>query len=81
MSLTDNTGMDAIIMTQYSMKRGPKQFGQRDVNALITQLRQLDTRKVLDPVDGILFSNEDERETRNYLMFLKEKRTGIIRLC
>jgi hypothetical protein len=77
--LTDNTVMEAITMTQYSMKQGLKQFGQRGVDALITELRQLDTRKVLNPVNGRLLSKEDKRKTLNYLMFLKVKRTGIIR--
>jgi hypothetical protein len=77
--LTDNTGMEAITMTQYSMKQGLKQFRQRGVDALITELRQLDTRKVLDPVHARLLSKEDKRKTLNYLMFLKENCTGIIK--
>jgi hypothetical protein len=77
--LTDNTGMEAITMTQYSMKQGLKQFGQRDVDALITELRQIDTRKVMDPIHGRLLSKEDKRKRLNYLIFLKEKRTGIIK--
>jgi hypothetical protein len=76
--LNDNTGMNALSMTQHSMKKGLKIFGQRGVDTLINHLRQLDTRKVLDPVHGRLLSKED-RKTLNYLMFLKEKRTGIIK--
>jgi hypothetical protein len=54
--------MEAITMTQYSMKQGLKKFGQRGVDALITEIRQLDTRNVLDPVHGRLLSKEDKRK-------------------
>jgi hypothetical protein len=77
--LTDNTGMDALIMTQYTMKQVLKQLGQRGVDALITELRQLDTRKLLDSIHGRLLSKEDKRKTLNHLKFLKEKRTSIIK--
>jgi hypothetical protein len=45
-------------MTQYSMKQGIKQFVQKGVDALITELRQLDTRKIPDPVHGGLLSKK-----------------------
>jgi hypothetical protein len=77
--LKDSTGMNIICMTQYSMKQDLKKFGQIGVDALITDLRKLDTRKVLDPVHERLLSKEYRRTTLTFLICLKEKRTGIIK--
>jgi hypothetical protein len=77
--LTKNTDMNAIIMTQYSKKYGLKQFVQRGIDVLMTELRHLDTRKVLNPVHGRLLSKKDKRKTLDCLMFLKEKRKGVIK--
>jgi hypothetical protein len=62
--LTDNTGMNAISMTQYSMKHGLIKFGQKGVDSLITKVRQLDTRKILDPVHESLLSKDDRRKVK-----------------
>jgi hypothetical protein len=69
--LTYNIRMEAISMTQYNMKQGLKKFGQRDVDALITELRQLDTRKVLYPVHGRLLSKEDKEKRYTTSCFSK----------
>ena len=48
------------------------------MEALMTELRQLDLRRVLEPmnVNATALSDEEKRMPLNYLMFLTEKRDG-----
>ena len=73
------TGMNKVIMTQFGMKQGIKHFGQKGIDALMVELKQLDVRRVLEPVHAPSLSKEEKRMTLNYLMFLKEKHSGVIK--
>jgi hypothetical protein len=64
-------------MTQYSMKKGIKVFGESGVNAVVEELQQLHDRKALDPKRKL--SREDKKAALHYLMFLKKKRCGRIK--
>jgi hypothetical protein len=44
--------LEAIVLTQYSLKRGLKEFGNNGLIALGKEVEQLYTRKVSKPVDG-----------------------------
>jgi hypothetical protein len=77
--MTDPTGMESVLMTQYNMKQGIKQFGEKGMEALMTELRQLDLRRVLEPMNATALSDEEKRMALNYLMFLNEKRDGVIK--
>jgi hypothetical protein len=41
--------LESTVMTQYSMKKGIKVFGESGVNAVVEELQQLHDRKALDP--------------------------------
>jgi hypothetical protein len=71
--MTDPTGIESVLMTQYNLKQGIKQFGEKGTEALMTELRQLDLRRVLEPMNATALSDEEKRMALNYLMFLTEK--------
>ena len=41
--------------------------------------QQLETRKVMEPIDGNEMTREEKRVCLQYLMFLKQKRSGRIK--
>ena len=43
--------LTATIFTQYSVRKGIKVFGQAGITAVKEELQQLDTRKVMEPID------------------------------
>ena len=48
-------------------------MGKRGANAVLKELKQMHTRKVLDPKHGNEFTEEQILAALKYLMFLKEK--------
>jgi hypothetical protein len=44
--------LEHTVMTQHSMKRGIKEFGEAGVDAVLKELQQLHDRKVLEPVSS-----------------------------
>jgi hypothetical protein len=71
--------LEHTVMTQHSMKRGIKEFGEAGVNAVLKELQQLHDRKVLEPVSSDNITREEKRASLQYLMFLKKKRNGTIK--
>jgi hypothetical protein len=71
--------LEAIALTQYTLKRGLKEFGKDGLVALGKEVEQLYTRKVSKPVDGDNLTKEQKRATLRYLMFLTQKRCGRIK--
>jgi hypothetical protein len=71
--------LEHTVMTQYSMKRGIKLFGSDGVDAVLQELKQLHDRNVIEPVQMASLSADDKRNALQYLMFLKQKRTGKIK--
>jgi hypothetical protein len=66
-------------MTQHSMKKGIKLFGQAGVDAVSKELQQLHDHKVLEPKSPDQMSSANRRDALQYLMFLKKKRNRIIK--
>ena len=66
-------------MSQHSMKKGIKLFGQAGIDAVLAELNQLHERKVLKPKDSSKLSREEKKAALQYLMFLKQKRCGKIK--
>ena len=66
-------------MTQMSMKRGIKEFGDAGVDAVLSELKQLHDRNVLEPRPANELTREEKRAALHYLMFLKKKRNGRIK--
>jgi hypothetical protein len=78
--LTYEDPMGELFLTeQMSLKKGLKQFGKDGAEAVVAELRQLDYREVIEPVNGKKLSQEQKRKALNYLMYLKQKRCGRIK--
>ena len=71
--------LTATLSTQYSVKKGIKVFGEAGITAVKEELQQLETRKVMEPIDGNEMTREEKRVCLQYLMFLKQKRSGRIK--
>jgi hypothetical protein len=71
--------LETIALTQYSLKRGLKEFGNDGLIALGKEVEQLYTRKVSKPVDGNGLTKDQKRASLRYLMFLKKKCCGTIK--
>ena len=67
------------IMTQYHVNRGLKIFGIRGEEAVLKELHQLHVRKVMAPTFAKELTPEQRQAALQYLMFLKEKRSGVIK--
>jgi hypothetical protein len=71
--------LEHTVMTQHSMKRGIKEFGEAGVDAVLKELQQLHDRKVLEPVHVSNMTKEEKRASLQYLMFLKRNGTVPLR--
>jgi hypothetical protein len=71
--------LEATALTQYTLKRGLKEFGEDGRTALGKEIEQLYTRKVSKPVDGDNLTKDQKRASLRYLMFLTKKRCGRIK--
>ena len=67
-----HTTLEHTMMTQFSMKRGIKEFGDAGVDAVLSELQQLHDRKVLQPTSANELTREEKRAALHYLMFLKK---------
>jgi hypothetical protein len=68
-------------MTQYTIKKGIKMFGDAGVDAVLKEMKQLHDRKVLEPRSPSQLSERERHQALHYLMFLKKKRCGKIKGC
>jgi hypothetical protein len=66
-------------MTQYSLKKGIQVFGDEGVAAVISELKQLHDRHVIEPMYENDITMSERRKALPYLMFLKKKRSGLIK--
>jgi hypothetical protein len=71
--------IDNTVLTQMSMKQGLKTFGAEGRDAVLSEMKQLHDRGVIEPRDPNSLSVEDKRGALEYLMFLKKKRSGKIK--
>ena len=67
----DLADLEAAVMTQYGMKKGLEKFGQKGVDAVEIELKQLHDRKVVKPTNQLSYAQK--KASLEYLMFLKEK--------
>ena len=75
-----HTTLENTVMTQqHNMKKGIKLFGDAGIDAVLKELQQLHDRKVLEPVNAKEMTNEEKQGALQYLMFLKQKRNGVIK--
>ena len=69
----------AFLTEQMSAKRGLKQFGKRGADAIMDELRQLVYWNVMRGVNRSDMRREEIKCALQYLMILKEKRSGKIK--
>jgi Reverse transcriptase (RNA-dependent DNA polymerase) len=74
-----HTILEQTCMTQYSVKKGIKEFGQSGIDAVIAEMRQLDERNVIIPKSANMLSSAEKQRALHYLIFLKKKRCGRIK--
>jgi hypothetical protein len=68
-----------IVMVQYSMKAGMKQFKQRGEDAVSKELSQLHFRDTFEPINLKDLTNEERKEVLESHLFLKEKRDATVK--
>ena len=71
--------LEATALTQFTLKRGLKEFGKEGVEALSKEIAQLHIRKVGKPISSSQLTREQKRASLRYLMFLTKKRCGRIK--
>ena len=67
------------IMSQYSLKKGIQMFGEKGVDAVMSELKQLHDRRVIEPIYPSDITITEQKKALPYLMFLKKKRSGQIK--
>ena len=68
-----------IIKTQYHVQKGLKVFGEAGAIGVRKELQQLHDHKIPKRIHPEGLSNEQFAKVLEYLMFLKEKRLGVIK--
>ena len=67
------------ILSQHSLKKGLRLFGQAGAEAVTKEMKQLHDRGVLEPKLATELTREQRTRALAYLMFLKMKRDGSIK--
>ena len=75
----DDPIMEGLVASQYTVEKGIKLWGDRSVDAVDIELRQLHEREVGEPKMRSELSPAIRKLALRYLMFLKEKRSGQIK--
>ena len=68
-----------LVMTQYHVKKGIKVFGDVRIKSVMAKMQQLHDQKIPNPVHPEGSSQKEFNKVLEYLMFLKEKHSGIIK--
>ena len=71
--------MVSTVLTQYHVSKGLQIFGERGVDAVLKELRQLHDCMVIEPEFAENMSEKQKSDALQYLMFLKEKRNGTVK--
>jgi len=69
-----------IILNQVGIKEGIRRFGEKGNNTLLKELNQLHKRNALLPKKKQYMTHDERKNVLRYLMFLKEKRNGTIKV-
>jgi hypothetical protein len=75
----DEDAVLGFLLTQVSMRKELKLFGDKGREAVETELQQLHERQVMQPVAAESLTEEQRRWALAYLMFLKQKRCGKVK--
>jgi hypothetical protein len=72
--------IEDIVMTQHSIKKGLKLYGEAGAEAVVSEMQQLHDRDMMiEPKSASMLTNEEKKKAQRYLMFLKKKRCGRIK--
>jgi hypothetical protein len=71
--------LEHTALTQYSIKKGLKVFGEAGAEAVVSEMKQLDSMGVIEPKSAHMLTRAEKRASLEYLMFLKKKRCGRIK--
>jgi hypothetical protein len=74
-----HAAIEDIVMTQHSVKKGLKLYGESGAKAVVSEMQQLHDRDVIEPKSADMLTREEKRKALHYLMFLKRKRCGRIK--
>jgi hypothetical protein len=75
-------GMECLehtALTQYSIRKGLKVFGEAGKLAVLKEMQQLHDRTVIEPKMASMLTKDEKKKSLEYLMFLKKKRCGKIK--
>jgi len=74
-----HTTLEHTCMTQHSVNKGLKVFGESGSEAVVAEMQQLHDRDVIEPKKSSMLTREEKHKALHYLMFLKKKRCGRIK--
>lgn len=77
--ITGNKDLSEVVMTQYSLNKGLKVFGEQGSSAVQKQMQQIHDRKVILPKNPRDMDRDEKSSALWYLMFLKRKQDGSIK--
>jgi hypothetical protein len=66
-------------MTQHSVKKGLRLFGDAGKEAVFSEMQQLHKMEVIEPKMANMLTRQEKQVSLHYLMFLKQKRCGRIK--
>jgi hypothetical protein len=71
--------IENIVMTQHSIKKGLKLYGEAGAEAVVSEMQQLHDRDLIELKSANMLTNEEKKKALHYLVFLKKKRCGRIK--
>jgi hypothetical protein len=71
--------LEHYVMTQHSVKKGLRLFGDAGKDAVYSEMQQLHEMEAIEPKSSDMLTHEEKRASLHYLMFLKQKRCGRIK--
>jgi len=76
---SEDEQLEHVAMTQCSAKQGLKVFGEEGAQAILKEMKQLNIRDAMEPIDPANLTQEQKKMALEHLMFLKKKRCGRIK--
>jgi hypothetical protein len=74
-----HTDLEHTAFTQYNVKKGLKIFGEASAKAVVTEMKQLHNRGMIEPKLVNMLTREEKHASLQYLMFLKKKHCGRVK--
>ena len=65
----------------YSMNAGSKKFKEKGTAGVTKELTQMHNMSMFRPIELKSLTNDDKKKALSSLMFLKEKRDSLVKVC